>query len=291
MKRYNPRILAIKDPATRAWMKYIWRDVNENRFGYFGVITGLPGSGKTYTNMLFMWLQDESFTVDNLTERVTRNPREFLKNLNELDKHQWISMTDAGLSTSISSKNWNKLGNILMEDATQIQRVKQNGVSLDVQIVKFIDNRVRALLQWFTVVKRYEKNPAKWNIHRVQVSQIKDHIYYPHPIMKIGERMFKLKSITLEGMIPKEYRTKFEEVQLEFKENLLQQHADTMNRIYEEENPLTTWERIEKVKQEKQKYLNQKGQVDADLVMLHMDVGRSEAAKVVKFIKSEKKPK
>ena len=284
---YNQRILGIKDHPTRAWMKYIWRDVNRDKFGFFGTITGLPSSGKTLTNMALMWLQDPSFTVDTVKDRITRNPRQFIKNLNELSMGEYMSMTDAGLSSSISSKNWMKLGNIIMEDVTQVQRIKRCGITLDVQIVKFIDNRVRVLLQWFTEVRRFGNNPPTWKIHRVKVNQIQDKITYPHPIIRMGKRLFKLRYITMDGMLTKGFIREWEDIEVEFKEKIMKDSYTRIDKIEQEENPMSLWDMIEKVKNDTKEYENVKGKIDADLIMLKMDIGRSKASQIVKYLRKE----
>ncbi len=289
MMNYNPRILKMTNPIIRAWMKYIWRDVNRDKFGFFADITGPPSSGKTLTNMALMFLQDTTFTPDTIKDRITRKPRDFIRTLNELDRGQWMTMTDAGQSSSISSKNWMKLGNIIMEDVTQVQRIKRCGITLDVQVERWIDNRVRTLFQWHTEVKRFGSNPSVWKIHRVKFNQITNTIIYPHPVLKVNNRMFKLRNITMKGIVPKEYIRVWEELEVEFKDRIIKESYDRIERIEQEENPLTTWERIDKVREKVEDYTNSRGKVDADLIMLKMNVGRSEAAKIVKFLRKEGK--
>ncbi len=284
MPSYNPRILAIKDQLARNWFKYVWRQVHLNKFGHFGVITGLPGHGKTETGMLDIWIQDPTFTIDRLKEKVTMRPRDFIKNLNSFDRHEWILMSDTGLSTSISSKNWNKLVNILVEDTTQIMRIKQMGVIFDAQVISFIDNRVRSLFHYFTEVKRHENHPARWKIHEVSVNQMRGKMLFPHPVLKINGRLVKLRNITLEGRLPEPFRRKFNEIQEEFKDSLMKQHAKTMAKIEMEENPLDIWEMIELVKNNMDKYLNARGKLDDDLIQLDLGIGRVRAAQIRKYI-------
>jgi len=293
MPKYNKRILAIKDPLARAWFKYIWRQVHINRFGYFGVNTGTPGHGKTETALLQSWFQDTTFTIDRLKEKITMTPKDFLKRLSEFDKHEWLVMSDTGLSTSISSKNWNKLVNILIEDTTQIMRIKRMGVVFDAQVITFIDNRVRSLFHYFTEIRRHELNPPKWKIHEISMNQMKGTLYFPHPVLKIDGRLVKLRNITLDGRIPKEFRREFEEIQEEFKDTLLKKHVKSMVKIDMEENPMDIWEMIEHVKNNQDgKFLNSKGKLDDDMIQLGLGVGRSKSAQIKKFIiKNEIKTK
>lgn len=176
---YPKRVLAIKNQHVRAMMKYHYRDVHRNNFGYFGVYTGLPGHGKTEQAILHAWIQDETFNEDTLKDKVCSRPRQFIKAINEMGKYEWVIWMDAGLSTALSARNWQKITNTLVNDITMVMRIKKMGVIFDSQMIGFIDKSTRSLFRWFNEVKRFENHAPEVRMHNIQVNQQTGKIYFP----------------------------------------------------------------------------------------------------------------
>lgn len=276
----------MKDHSARAFLKYAWRQVNLNRFGFFGCTTGTGGMGKSRTSLLLAWLEDETLNESTLQERWCRRPTDYLKRVNECSK-SWFALDDAGISSSLSSKNWMELSNILVEDTSQLQRIKYNGSFIISQNIGFIDNRIRALLEWFFEVKRYEMySPVIW-VHKISVNQQRQKIFFPHPIFKIDNRTIKLSRICIRASLPKRIEDGFEEMDIAFKEMMLKKHYKVVMGIEEESSQLDIWEMIEKVSNEKGKYVNNHGRLDKSLLQLHFNISRDKADQIVNFINNQ----
>lgn len=285
---YPERVNRINDGLVRSFMKYLYRDVHVNKFGHFGITTGPPGHGKTETALMEAWFQDPKLNEDTLDFKYFFGAKPFLKFIDEADKHEWGIWDETGIT--LSSKKWNTLSNILVEDVLQTMRIKQLGVIFVSQDISFVDNRARRLLQWFTEVKRFENNSPTWKIHRVRMNQMKDKIFFPYPLFKHQGRMVKLRQITLEGRLPLPIRDKFDEMHIAWKDKMMKKHRRVIDKIEKEETPMDIWEMIEHVQENKKDYLNKKGNLDADLIMLKLEVGRSRASQIVKFLVKQEKP-
>lgn len=279
---YPIRITRINDGLVRSLMKYIYRDVHRNKFGYFGINTGPPGHSKSETSLLQAWIQDPELTEDTMKFKYFFGAKPFLKFVNEANKHEWGIWDETGIT--FSSKKWNTLSNILVEDVCQTMRIQLLGISFVTQDISFVDNRARRLLQWFTEVKRFELNPPIWKIHRVKLNQMKDKIFFPYPLFRYQEKMVKLRQIKIEGRLPLNLRNKFDELHVAWKEMMMKKHKTIIDTIIQEESPLDIWEMIELVQKNPKKYLNKKGKLDADLIMLDLEIGRSRASQIVKFL-------
>ena len=118
---------------------------------------------------------------------------------------------------------------------------------------------------------------------------MKDKIFFPYPLFKHKGRMVKLRQITLEGRLPLPLRNKFDEMHIAWKEQMMKKHRRVIDQIEREETPMDIWEMIEHVQENKKDYLNRKGKLDADLIMLKMEIGRSRASQIVKFLKKDEK--
>lgn len=282
MASYNERILGIRNPYARAYFKYIWRQVHINNFGSFGVVTGLPGMSKSYTTLLEMWFQDMDFNEDNLNEKYVWSPKAFLKFINASDKYEWAAWDETGIT--LSSKKWATPYNILTEDAIQVMRIRKLGIRFCSQMVSFIDNRARSLFQTYTEVKRWERNPPFWKIHRVDMNQLEGKIYFPYYIFNINGNYAKLKGIHLHTMVNDKLKDKFEEMHTAWKEELLKHHGRTLEKIELEDHEYDIWEMIEMVQNEKKKYTNAKNKLDSDLIMTILNIGKPRAVQIVKFI-------
>lgn len=288
--RYNQRIEAINDHYIRAYMRYIWRQVHRNKFGFFGVYTGLPGMGKTESAMMKMWFQDETFDESSLKERLCRRPKQFLNAINNLDRFMWAAWMDVGLSTNLSARNWQKITNAVVNDSAMIMRIKDMGIVFDSQIVGYIDKSTRSLFQWFYEVNRFENNPPVINIHKIRVNQRYNNVYFPHPIFRIGGRMVKLSRMTIKGRLPKVILNKFDDLQIAAKEKVLKQHHDMMDMMEQRENPKTVYEMVNEVhadvnsKAVKKKFKNKNGTIDISLIMAHFKIGRGKADQVKKLV-------
>lgn len=287
MARYNKRIMAIKDDVMRIYMKHVYREVHYNKFGYFGVMTGPPGSGKTETAMLMAYLQDDTFTVDNLKERVFFEPKYFLKAIDQFKKYSWIVWSETGIT--LSSKKWNTVSNIMVEDVIQTMRLKTMGVVFDSQAISFVDNRARSMFQWFNEIRRFEHRPPKMKVHRIRLNQIKSKMVYPYPLFRLEDgQAIKLRDIEIKARLPKKYLREFDEIHRAFKEKLWKRHARMIDKIEADENPMTVHEMIAEVKANREKYMSN-NMLSKELVSIDFDVGNPTATRIVKFIQREDK--
>lgn len=289
--KYPDRILNISEPHVRALMKFNYRDVHKNNFGYFGVYTGLPGHGKTESAMLHAYIQDGTFSEDTLKERVCTKPKDFLRAINDMERYQWCMWMDAGLSTSLSSRNWHKVTNTLVNDTTMLMRIKRIGVIFDSQMIGFIDKSTRSLFRWFIEVKRFEQQPPRLSIHNIQVNQRYGKIYFPHPVFRINGHLVKLARISLKSRLPKPMRRKFDELHSAAKEGVLKRHYKTIEKIEAEEVPRTIFEMIEEAQDNIKKFRNKRGTIDLSLIKLHFGVGRGKAEDIKKFLENMGKTK
>lgn len=289
---YSSRIMKITNPYVRALYKYHYREVHRNNFGFFGIYTGRPGNGKTEQAILHSWIEDDTFNEDTLKERVCSDPKMFLKGINEFDAHSWLMWMDAGISTSLSARNWQKITNTLVNDTTMLMRIKKMGVLFDSQMFGFIDKTTRSLFQWYMEVRRFENRSPVLSVHRIDVNQREGKVYFPYPVFNINNRLVKLTKMTVNGRLPKRMRDEFDGIHMAAKEKILNRHYRTIEKIEAEESPMGIWEMIEHVNNDINRYINQKGKIDMSQVMLHLNIGRSKAEQIVNFIKNQQlKPK
>lgn len=286
MATYNKRILGIRDPYARAYFKHEWRQVHVNQFGHYGVITGLPGHGKSYTSLLEMFMQDTDFGEHILKERYLWSAKDFHRFINQSDNYEWGTWDETGIT--LSSKKWHTLHNILTEDTIQIMRHKKLGVTFCSQLIGFIDNRARSLFQTYTEVKRWETQPAFWKIHRVDMNQLESKIYFPYNIFRIKGKIVKLRGIRINALVNRNIIRKFEEVHTAWKDELAKKHLKTITKLEFEQHGYDIWEMIEKVNQEQNKYMNVKGKLDKHMIMTELGIGEPRALQIIKFI--EKNP-
>jgi len=285
MEKYNERILRIKNLPTRAFMKYLWRQVHINRFGFFGIITGLPGMGKSETALLLAWLQDETFDVSKLKDVYIRSAKDFIKRIDDADTHEWLVWGETALS--LSSQKWYSLSNMIVDDVIQTMRTKELGVVFDTPNIGHIDKRARELFQWFTEVHREEQSPVRWKLHRIEVSQRYKKMLFPHPLFNINGNMVKLKEIIVKGRLPPIIIEKFDKLHKGFKNQLIKGHAKKIELLEREERGFDIWEVIEKVNSNQQNYANKWGKLDKDMIMLKDGVSRDRAVQIVKFIEKQ----
>ncbi len=281
---YNERILSVKNDYARAWLKSVWRDMHVNNMGFFAVNTGHGGMGKSLSTNTYNFFLDMEYDVDALEDFWCRDIMKYLRRIDECEKRM-ITFDDAGTSRTLSSKNWMKLTNILVEDTTQVMRIKYNGSTIISQNVAFIDNRIRSLFQWFIETYRNEKNPAFMKIHKIRVNQIKQQLSFPYPLFRMPDgHMVRLTGIKMEALPPGRIRDKFEELDKEFKHRVLKEDAERAEKIMLEDNPKDIWEMIESVENDIEKYTNKKGKIDPSLIMPRFNVGRSRADQIIKLI-------
>ena len=284
--KFNQRIMAVKDQATQSLLKHIWNDVHTNNFGFFGVVTGPPGSGKTETAMLLAYLEDMSFNAENIRERVFFEPKDFLKAIDEFDKYTWVVWSETGIT--LSSKKWQTMSNIMVEDVVQTMRLKKMGVIFDTQHIGFVDNRARSMFQWFTEVRRYGKRWPRWKIYRVSTSQILGKTYYPFPMFRMPSgQPFKLREVELRTRLPKPILKQFDGIHREWKEKLWAKHAKMIDKMNAEENPMGIHDIIEQVQENIEKYRGLRGNIDTSLIAVDFDIGTPMANRIKRFVERE----
>lgn len=286
MTKYNKRMLGIKSNITRAFMKFAWRQVHINKFGFFGSVTGLPGHGKSETSLLMAWLQDETFDEDSLNETYIRNAKDFIKRVDGADKHEWIVWGETALT--LSSRKWYDLSNILVSEVIQTMRTKELGILFDTPNIGHIDKRARELFQWFTEVKRWEDSPVYWKIHNVEIHQRYNKVHFPHPIFNVNGSMEKLKGIVIKSRLPDGILERFDKLHKKFKDEKIKKDSERISLITKKEEGIDIWDVINIVQKKQKDYLNVQGKLDKDLIMLKQNVSRDRASQIAKFIEKQK---
>ena len=282
MTRYNKRILNIKDNLTRAYYKYLWRQVHENNFGYFGIITGIPGMGKSETALMQAWIQDDTFNEDNLEDKYIRNAKDFINRVDSADKHEWLVWGETALS--LSSQRWYSMSNMIVDDVIQTMRTKELGVIFDTPNIMHIDKRARDLFQWYCNVSRFEKSPVYMQIHRVFVNERYNKTFYPHPKFNINGVISKLRGIVVKGRLPKDIIDSFDILHKAFKDEITKKHIKNLDLIDQAESVTDVWGTIERIKLNLNEYKNNKDKIDKDIIMLKEGLSRDRATQVVKWI-------
>jgi len=163
-------------------------------------------------------------------------------------------------------------------------------IFFDTPDLSFIDVQARKLIYAYSEARRWEDHPVKLYVYRIQIDRKEGKIYFPHPIVKAGDSMCKIKDIRLVMRARQEVWEKYHEREIKYKEKLRKKHMAAIDRFEQEltGEKLTTYDVINKIQKDPIKYTNKKGNIDWHLIRLEEKIPENEAKSIQKFLEKKR---
>ena len=185
------------------------------------IVTGETGSGKSYGSIELSHKLDKSFNAT----RIAFSAYSFMQTVNRgLKKGKAMVIDEAGVV--INARSFATQINKLISFVNQTYRKKQYITFFCVPDLSFIDVHIRKLAHFVLEAQGYNQSTmlSKFKVLRISTSQRTGKIYYPHPIITMGEQQYKLNFIYVKyppAKIVKEYEKNKDEFIAELNKSVL----------------------------------------------------------------------
>ena len=295
------RIRSMSNWITSKFLMQIYRRVHYNKKNFIGVITGDPGSGKSWTAVQFARWLDPYFTHKN----IVYTPQQFFQRLGEINRvGTAIIWDEAGVG--LPAREWQGIVNRAIGKTLQVFRQTKAGriflffVTPD---LSYIDKQARKLLNFFSVARRRAGENTVLNVYKVKVDRFdisSQGLFYRIPRFPVttptGMRvMITLRSFKI-APLPKPWQVAYKMASQVTKEDLISQYIayageeaaeKTMKKLSRREKLDSA---IEYVRTHLEEVINNKGKVDTDLILYVLrdrDINASMARTIKKAIEKE----
>lgn len=271
---------------TQPFVRHIWNMLHHYNYNWLQVITGNPGTGKSYTAMTLGEMLDPNFSID----KVAFSAKEFIDILNNIKRNGEVVVWDeVGISASLSSRRWFTLSNILIDDVIQTFRYRKICVFLVVPDLSFIDVRARKLVRCFSECKRRQKDPAKLWVYWISVNRRDGKIYTPHPLIQIDGATCKLRAFVMKRLPSEQLMEDYERVHKKYKARL-EMRANRIIGMMERKEFVagkTIYDFVGDVEKDREKYTNKKGVLDWYLIKMHLKISEGKAKQIQKYLEKK----
>lgn len=249
-------------------------------------MAGMPGSGKTKTASTWGWLLDPRFSADDVSF-TARGYINSLENIRVGSAKVWSEM-----GIGLPSRGWFQLSNILTAQVVQTMRIKKPIIFMDVSDLSFIDIQARKLIFHYSEVKRHKRNPPKVWLYNIKIDRKRGKPYYPHPLLRVGGKSVKLRNIVMQDILPDEIWKEIDKKQRKFKDRLERKALGSLRLLEKEEilSQKTIFDYINVVQRNKKRYINKRGELDWQLIQLHLQISRRKAQQIQKFLETAPSP-
>jgi len=271
----------LRDPVTKIWLNHIYLNAHKYQYGWMQITTGGVRSGKSMTICTEAELLSDR-PLDDYSFAFT--PKQYIKSLDNMDRIGEVLIWSE-LGTALNARKWQSLSNILVTEIIQTMMIKKPIVLIDTPDMSFVDVQCRKLLYSYTEAKRWENSPVKLWVYRISVNRKIGKTYFPHPVVKVGNSIMKLRSINIRTQTPKDIWIKYDEKQKEYKDRLRKKNLKVIE-IMEHElvgEKKTIYDMINEVQKDRPKFTS-KGRLSYSLIQTHMNVSERKALQIRNFI-------
>lgn len=265
-----------KNPVKHPYFRHIWNMVHVYRYGWLQIITGMPGSGKSWTALTEAEIIDPTFNID----RVGFTPKQYLEVIDGAKTGQFVVWDEVGVG--ISARKWQSASNIMITEVLQTMRHRRLGVILVVPDLSFIDVQARKLIHSYMECKRYRLNPPELWVYQINIDRKSGKIYWPHPKIRHNGKIVKLNNFVMKKNPSEELRTEYEKRHRKYKVRIENKARNAVNALEKElGDSMTVFDYAEHVKKNVKKYTNIKGKVDWRLVKSYHKFSREKSQQIV----------
>jgi len=270
----------MKNPVKHPYFRHIWNMVHIYKYGWLQIITGMPGSGKSWTALTEAEIIDPKFTIDN----VGFTPKQYLDVIDEAKPGQFVVWDECGVA--VSSRKWQSASNILVTEVLQTMRHRRLGVIMVVPDMSFIDVQARKLIHSYMESKRYRRNPPELWVYQINIDRKSGKIYWPHPKIRLDGRIVKLNHFVMKRKPSEELRVEYEKQHKKYKLRIEQKARSAVSSLEKElGGGMSVFDYVKVVQQEPNKFSNTRGTVDWRLVKAHLQVSKHQAEQISILVK------
>lgn len=272
----------MKNPVQHPYFRHIWYMVHRYKYGWLQIITGQPGSGKSWTALTQAEIIDPNFSIDN----VGFTPKEYLDVIDGAKSGSFVVWDECGVA--VSSRKWQSTSNILITEVLQTMRHRRLGVILVVPDMSFIDVQARKLIHCYMEAKRYAYNPPQLWVYEINIDRKTGKIYFPHPKirykgMNVKLRNFILKRKPSEDLV-KEYEKRHKSYKLRI-ERKARQSVGVLER--ELGDSRTVFDYMKYVVSNQEKFTSDKGKIDWRLIKPILKLSREKSQQIQMLARKE----
>ena len=268
------------NPIQIPYLRHVWNMIHRYKYGWIQVITGMPGSGKSWTALTIAEKMDPKFDIN----AVGFTPKQYLDVLEDTKIGNFVVWDECGIA--LPARKWYSLSNILVTEVLQTMRHKRLGLILVVPDLSFIDVQARKLVHSYTEAKRRGQDPVKLWVYEIRVNRRTGDVYFPHPIIQNNGSAAKLRNFIFKSLPSKKLQDEYEEEHVKYKKKIERKARSMAEKIETEISgrELTVYDMINKVEKDIDKYKNKKGNIDWHLIKLDLRISRDKAIEIQKFI-------
>lgn len=212
----------------------LWRIWKRNK-NVLIVVVGGTGSGKSYTALRIASEIDNTFTHDNLRQRVAYKPDQFFQIISQdLQKGQCLIIDEGG--TTIDSREWYSFNNKAVSHILQTFRYENLVVIFTVPALNYIDVAARRLFHYYieAIDVDYEKRKNIVKIYRLQYNPMLDKTYQKHFRTSVNGRVVKIKQWRLKKVKVKLWH-EYEKFSQDQKRQIKKEVTEKAKRLREQE--------------------------------------------------------
>lgn len=258
------------------FIKHI-RYLNNIKYNYTQVVTGLPGSGKTMQALMLAWMiKPHKFNE----ECYTTSAKEFLDWINDPKRKTGDCIVWDEPGIGLKARHWWSLSNILVGETLQVYRLKRLNVFFSVSDFSFIDIQARKLITAFSECQRTSDKEVKLYLYHLRIDRKRGTIQFPYYMFRLYDRYIALRRIIFTDKVYKIFIEKNKEVMkniiekmIEFKEKTMkidQQQVSEIEKI-RMGRTLTIFDLTNLVSENMQECINKRGRLDRHLVKVFLD--------------------
>lgn len=216
--------------------KLEWVQKNRNRVIF---LVGDIGSGKSVTALTYKYILDSMKAGHPISpnefewEDITFDPKMFLQRVNEAPEHV-IIFDEAGVGAH--ARRWYDAANIALSQAAQVFRYKRNIILATVPRLKMVDKHLRDVAHEIHVASGvFVRN--RYNIvfpRMINYNANEDKTYFVRYRMLVpvnGKHVQIMLNYILVPMPPRWLYDEYEKLQAEFKDSVLNQTLQTLEKL------------------------------------------------------------
>lgn len=280
--------LQSSEVAAYMYLKNIWNRTHRLKYNFAEANVGDTGSGKTVSTITKSYLLNKK----RFDERSYCNSaKDFIQAIDDSKKGDALIWDECGVS--LSSRKWNTIPNILIGETLQTYRHNKLCVFFVLPDLSFIDVQARKLMNAFVETKRYTTTESINWTYKLIINRRTGDIYFPHFRTSIRGEVVNIPRIHLAknivDKVPKKIMKAITNKEIEFKSKLRKKNLSLISLIEKEtfQTEETIFDLINKIIENKEKYTNDKGKLDSNLIQLEENLSRDKASQILKFIKKK----
>ena len=280
------RLPQVQNRAVYCYFRYLWNRNHRYQYNTAQIVTGGGGSGKTIFGIISAFIINPKRFSENF---YVNSAKEFITAVDESRSGDSIVWDEVGVS--LSSRKWHSLSNILTAETLQTYRRNKLTVFFVVPDMSFIDVQARKLMTSYVEMKRYNVDQSIAWIYNISIDRKKGDVYFPAYRMILDGILVKMPRMIIPRSvlkkIPIEIWRAIHEKENVFKTKIRRQSLKAISMIEEREGggEKTIFDFINEIQLEKEKYMNDKNELDWKLIKIDKNISRDKAQAIIAFMK------